>query len=161
MLVVIGMYYEGKKFLQIEGLKIYDTESKKIGLFPKSSVYQAVLNGRTEVVGVKVHDKDGKRECRISCTNEFNASKLDRLDEYGFKTGDGKPDHKVVLMVEGFGKNTVTELVDCNGCIERVKYVDFIKMIREGKIVGAYADEDGTVRYNKYVKRNGVLCECG
>lgn len=158
MLLVIGIYHTGKKHQKVDGLKIYDTVTKKMGLFPKKSVYDTVASGKAEVVGIKTVEVAGVVEGDLSRTNEYNAIRLDHLDEFGFPIG-GTPTARIPLVVEGFGRNAEVELLDSMGNIEKVKYSEFIKLIRERKVVGAYEcnSKDG-VKYSRHVKRNGILC---
>lgn len=158
MLLVVGIYHTGKKHQKIDGIKVYDTVTKKMGLFPKKSVYDTVASGKAEVVGVKIVDVNGVMEGELSRTNEYNTARLDHLDEFGFPIG-GTPNAKIPLVVEGFGKNTEFELLDSMGNIERVKYSEFIQLLRDRKIVGAYeCYRNDDLRYSKHVKRNGILC---
>ncbi len=136
----MSMYIIGRIFDEggmVLAFKIYDANSKKIGIYEKGAVYEQVKRG-VLVVGL-YKGSDGMVS---GIHGSFNVSKTDKLN------GAGRPIEEtgryILIAISGYLENSQYKLVNSRGYEKTIGLEEFKSMVEADKINGAIKSERTT-----------------
>lgn len=124
---MIGRVFEDGKVI---AYKLYDADSKEVGLYPRENVHRKVKEG-IPVIGLRAVKGGGV----IHIQGAFNMSKVDNLN------GKGHPirptGNYTLLGYSGFLEDTKYRLVNSEGFERIVTQDEFKQLVYEDKVNGA------------------------
>lgn len=152
MYYIIGTY---RKKNRMAAFKLYNPETKEVRMDYKSVVFKNAMFGKEVYIGLeKKVDETGKEVIDIT-RRGINVRRLDEVDEQGKPIDDRHA--RLVLAIKGYGSTTETLVVDSMGKLETICYTEFIRLLDEGKIVGAIHGRLDSIEYNKHIIKEGLI----
>lgn len=142
MLFIIGTFRNSHG---ITALKVYDSTTQKMGLYPKNTVMSKVKSGKIQVAGIDLRpalgDKYGIEHEEYRLTKDlYNVWLLDQVD------GLGKPitnNHTLVpIAAIGFGTTMKVKFVDSEGISDIKNYSDTMELINAKRTTGLRKRKD-------------------
>lgn len=149
MLFIVGTYKEKNCII---GLKIYDSESKQLGMFYRKQVLDAVANGNITVAGIKaVVNENGKAEQKFT-RRIYNIGKVDKVDLSGNPIDNSHV--RIPIYTEGFKNNMKITTVDSMGQLETIDYDKILDLIKQRKITGIMRSK--TLQFHPWCEARGL-----
>lgn len=130
MLFIVGTYKERNC---IVGLKIYNSESKELGMFYRKQVFNTIQKDNITVAGIKAVTNNNGTEVKFM-RGLYNVGKLDKVDSSGKPLDDKHM--RIPIYTEGFKNDMRIVTVDSMGNLEKIDYKDLPDLIRQEKIIG-------------------------
>lgn len=154
MIFVVGTYRENGR---IVALKLYNRETKELGMYHKRKVFKAIQTTGMQVAGIDSKsdpENPGQRILYMSNWSIYHTKSLDQLDSKGSPLDDKHV--KVVISTKGFGETMQVTLVDSMGHEEVISYNEMIELMQQRKITGVYKYVDKIV-FSKWCKHKGIV----
>ena len=153
MIFVIGTYKENGR---IVALKLYNRETKELGMYHKRKVFKAIQTTGIQIAGIDSKsdpDNPGQKMLCMSNWSIYHTKSLDQLDSAGNPLDDKHV--RVVISTKGFGETMQVTLVDSMGHEEVISYNEMIELMQQKKITGVHKNVDRII-FNKWCKHQGI-----